>query len=201
MTNLGHRSTLSFFPVLFAGIVVGLNYPSPLSADNAQTHIVFDGSTGTDKTMVNDIADGIADNVFVIDSADGSGQRGANLFHSFDEFSIANGDTAQFTDLSNSNFSNVILRVTGGNESSIYGTIQTGEGLDTANLYLLNPTGIIFGDGASVDIGGSFYASTADQLKFKGEDTVMPTGTTSSTFYSADVEAFGFINPNPAAIT
>jgi filamentous hemagglutinin family protein len=92
----------------------------------------------------------------------GGTTRGINLFHSFREFSIPEGVIANF--ISNPAIQNIISRVTGGSRSDIYGTIKV-TGSD-ANLFLLNPNGIIFGPNASLDIRGSFIASTASSLKF-----------------------------------
>src|SRR5712692_2557308 len=75
---------------------------------------------------------------------------GSNLFHSFGLFSVGAGDTANFINnlgLPTSN-SNIFSRVTGGNPSNIFGTIQT-TGFGSASLYLINPAGVIFGSTAS----------------------------------------------------
>jgi filamentous hemagglutinin family protein len=127
-----------------------------------------------DKTLPINTQVTIKDNSLIID---GGSSSGANLYHSFEQFSILAGQTAFFNN--SASIKNIIGRVTGSNVSNIDGLIKAN---DNANLFLINPNGIIFGKNATLDIGGSFLASTASNINF------------------ADGSTFSAINPKPDQI-
>ncbi len=123
--------------------------------------------------------------------------KGSNQFHSFGLFSVGTGDIASFN--GPSSIANILSRVTGGQQSMIDGTLRST--IPGANLYLLNPAGVLFGANASLDVSGSFHVTTADYLRFTDgarfyADLAQPT-----VLSVAPVAAFGFLGPNPAAIT
>ncbi len=126
---------------------------------------------------------------------------GPNLFHSFGEFGVPTSNVANFLNDSGLATSNILGRVTGGNPSNIFGTIQT-TGFGSANLFLMNPAGILFGPNASLNVGGSVSLTTADYLRLAdgAKFNALP-GLQDAAISSAPVAAFGFLGSNPGAIT
>lgn len=85
----------------------------------------------------------------------------ANNVIKWQDFSIAKGETVAFDG------QNYLNMVTGDKLSEIWGTLKGG-----GNIYLINPNGILFGAGSTVDVG-TLYASTrnlseADISAFEG---------------------------------
>ena len=87
--------------------------------------------------------------------------RETNLFHSFSEFSVPEGSSAIF--LNDDSIERIFSRVTGNSRSQIDGLMSN---RGSADLFFINPNGIIFGDNAELDIRGSFIASTATSILF-----------------------------------
>jgi filamentous hemagglutinin family protein len=123
-------------------------------------------------------------------------QVGDRLFHSFQEFNLNAQQTAIFS--GSHEIHTIVSRVTGTQPSFIDGTIRST--LPNANLYLLNPQGIIFGEHAQLDVSGSFFASTADSLHFQDGSQFSAQSPQNSVLSVAPVESFGFLRNSPAAI-
>ncbi len=125
---------------------------------NAIAQIVPDNTLGSEGSIVTpnvSIEGGVTDRI------DGGAPRGNNLFHSFQEFNVGHGRQVHFANPTG--IENILSRVTGSNHSDIQGTLGV---LGNANLYLINPNGIVFGPNARLDVRGSFFATTSDRLAF-----------------------------------
>ena len=121
---------------------------------HAHAQLTPDDSLGSEASQVtpNAIVNGRP-----TDLIEGGAVRGANLFHSFSEFNVENRAQVYFANPAG--VDTILTRVTGGNQSFINGTL----GVDgAANLYLLNPNGVVFGRNARLDVDGAFAVSTAD---------------------------------------
>jgi filamentous hemagglutinin family protein len=126
--------------------------------DRAFSQVAPDDTLGDESSVVNTRDE-------TNDSIDGGAVRGQNLFHSFEEFNVGEDRGVYFSNPEAVN--NIFSRVTGNNASNILGTL----GVDgAANLFLINPNGIVFGEDASLDVQGSFTATTADGIEFGDND-------------------------------
>lgn len=171
------------------GLAVALALMMPM-APVAHAGALTDGSVGAVQSLSGN---------FTIPQTLGT-INGANLFHSFRNFSIATGESATFT--TTNALQNVIARVTGGTLSTINGALR----LDAAsgsqpNFFLINPAGVIFGAGAAVDVPAGFHVSTANYLKF-ADGNFHADLNRGSTLSAAAPEAFGFLGggTTPAAV-
>jgi filamentous hemagglutinin family protein len=124
-------------------------------------------------------------------------QKGGNLFHSFQYFNLSSHESATFS--GDNSVHNVISRVTGGNPSKLDGLLRST--IQNADLYFLNPNGIMFGPNARLDVQGSFHASTADSLRLEEGGRFDAREPSKSVLTVAPVSAFGFLTDDPASIS
>ncbi len=124
-------------------------------------------------------------------------QHGGNLFHSFQNFNLQSHESATFS--GHLGISNIISRVTGGNSSTIDGLIRST--IPNADVYFLNPYGILFGPNAKLDLQGGFHASTADYLRLQDGGQFEARNLNPSLLTVAPVEAFGFLDNTIASIS
>lgn len=149
--------------------------------ETARCQVVLDGKFGTSGAL--------SGPNYNIPSSVGA-IRENNLFQSFSQFDLKAGDVANFT--GPANIQNIMSRVTGGSPSSIDGTIRSG--ISGANFYFINPSGVVFGPNASVDVSGAFAVSTANYLKLADDAKFMASlDADDSMLSSAPVAAFGFL--------
>ncbi|MEH2326871.1 MAG: filamentous hemagglutinin N-terminal domain-containing protein [Nostoc sp.] len=128
-------------------------------------------------------------------------EKGNNLFHSFINFSVPAGGSANF-DLTNTpNITNIFSRVTGGNVSDIQGLIRTLNSNNPVNLFLMNPNGIVFGKDASLNIGGSFVGTTANSIKFADGVEFSAINANATPLLTMSVPVGLQMGQNPGAIT
>ncbi len=156
----------------------------------AQADVVFDGSLGPIGELSGDM---------VIGEEWGT-REGANLFHSFYSFNIFAGESVLFTSSFAGQTDHVIARVTGGRESLIDGPL--GVDIPGASLWLVNPSGLVFGEGAMVDVQGAFTATTADYLLLDngGRFAADTTDLSGTVLTMGNPTGFGFLGANPASI-
>ena len=123
-------------------------------------------------------------------------RHGANLFHSFSRLDLAAGETASFS--GPAAVTNVLARVTGGQPSSVDGTLRCT--IPNASFYLVNPAGVVFGPNASIDVGGSFAVTTADFIRLADGRRFEVTGASDALLTTAPPAAFGFLGSTRAPV-
>ncbi|MDX8408915.1 MAG: filamentous hemagglutinin N-terminal domain-containing protein, partial [Mariprofundales bacterium] len=161
-----------------------------LATGNAFAAATYDGSMGTSGTLSGN---------FTVPQASGK-TAGNNLFHSFTSFDVNSGESATFTGAAT--ILNIIARITGGSFSTINGLIDSKTSMPSANFFLLNPAGVIFGSNASLNIGGAFHTSTADYLRMADQSQFFSTPQTGEVLSTAAPTAFGFLNaPTQGIVT
>jgi filamentous hemagglutinin family protein len=123
--------------------------------------------------------------------------RGRNLFHSFERLNVQNRGRVTFS--GPPGLRNVVSRVTGREPSRINGTLAST--IDGADLFLLNPNGVVFGPNGRLDVRGSFHVSTADELRMQDGAAFSARDTGTSGLTVAEPAAFGFLGGTPRPIT
>ena len=139
---------------------------SLLAATTALGQITPDNTLGNESSVV---TPNVTVNGDLADLIEGGAIRESNLFHSFSDFNVAEFGRVYFANPAG--VANILSRVTGGNVSNILGTLGVS---GNANLFLINPNGIVFGPNSRLDVGGSFFGSTADSVLFE-DGTVFST--------------------------
>lgn len=154
----------------------------------APAAVKTDGTVGPRRTLA-----GPSFNV----GADLGQQRGGNLFHSFTTLDLAAGESATFS--GPSSVHNVLARVTGGAVTSIDGTLRCD--IPKASFYLINPSGVIFGPNAALDVKGSFAVTTASAIRLGASGSFDAAQPSASALSTAAPSAFGFLGAHAAGIT
>jgi filamentous hemagglutinin family protein len=155
---------------------------------NSPAEVVLDGSWGRHDTLNGPQFD---------IRAELGKQVGTNLFHSFESFNLDSGEIATFS--GPKHLENVISRVTGGTSSMLNGTIRST--IPQADMYFVNPAGIILGEQASIDVPGAMHFSTADTLQLGNTGQFAATHPQTSLLTTAAPTAFGFLSDFPHSIS
>ena len=119
----------------------------------------------------------------------------SNLFHTFEQFDLEAQHTANFVTIPN--IQNVVGRINSANASTVNGTLQV-SGSD-ANLYLMNPAGILIGPEAQLNLSGSFTATTATGIGFN-EDNLLTEDSRDYNALNGEISIFQFQEEHPGAV-
>ncbi|MGK7919634.1 MAG: filamentous hemagglutinin N-terminal domain-containing protein [Trichodesmium sp.] len=154
--------------------------PSLLGQNSANSQIIPDQTLGSESSVIRNVEQ-------LKKQIEGGAIRGSNLFHSFQEFNVREGQSVYFSNPAG--IANILTRITGNNPSNILGKL----GVDgIANLFLVNPNGILFGQNASLDIRGSFIATTANEIRLGENGSFSATNPQNSNLLSVEPSALFF---------
>ncbi len=156
----------------------------------AQSKITPDATLGGERSVV---TPNVTIKGLPSDKIDGGATRGSNLFHSFSEFNVGGGRGVYFSNPAG--IVNIFSRVTGNIRSEILGTLGVTGG--NANLFFINPNGIIFGPNARLDVGGSFLASTANAIQFGNQGKFSASNPDAPPLLTINPDALLYLNQIP----
>ncbi|NEO71423.1 filamentous hemagglutinin N-terminal domain-containing protein [Moorena sp. SIO3H5] len=149
-----------YYSQLGLGLCLAISGAWVFIANQAHAQITPDTTLLPGERSLLDLGSGQV-NGKIVDLIKGGAIRDINLFHSFLEFNVSEGQRVYFANPAG--IENILSRVTGANPSNILGTLGVNGG---ANLFLINPKGILFGNNAKLDVSGSFVGTTADGIGF-----------------------------------
>lgn len=161
---MAHYSFRKAIEALSVGVLSAVGVAMGGSAIAQNNEIVPDNTLGSETSVVVPFRSNV-------NHITGGATRGSNLFHSFEEFGVASSTRTDFI-VTPDQISDVFTRITGNNPTNIDGVIGIRQPLagsfvlSEANLYLINPNGIVFGENAILDVDGSFSATTAAGITF-----------------------------------
>jgi filamentous hemagglutinin family protein len=166
---------------LVAGLFGAVAINAVIPGHYATAQVIPDNTLGSENSTVTPTTI----NGIPIELIKDGATRGQNLFHSFSDFNVSTGQRIYFNNPAG--IINILSRVTGTNPSNINGILGV---QGNANLFFLNPNGIVFGPNANLDVKGSFLATTASGIQM-GEQGI---------FSAINPTAPGVLTVNPSAL-